>query len=770
MPLLLIRAALMRALLLPAVCSAAVLPPVITTQPASQTVASGQPVTFQAVVTSSTTPYYQWRKSGTNIAGATNSSYVIASAQSSSQASYSVVVTNLGGSATSTNATLTVVLANSAPVLNPARSPALSAVNEDAGAPSGPVGTLVSSLIDFASPTGQVDNVTDSDAGALLGIAVTAADSANGTWYYSTNNGAAWNALGAVSGTYARLLAADANSRLCFLPNTNWSGTLANAITFRAWDRTSGVNGGTGTARASGDLLDSFAVRSYSNNDGSEAWNGDWVDIDATVLGGSINIASDGTLTLKANNATDWIYRAADLAGVSNATVSFDYNSDLNSASGGLIYFQVSSNGGSSYATLATFSSTTRYGTGTFSADITAYASSNTRIRFLIAGDSSPTRHMEVDNLRIAFTSSSIGGATAFSSATDGASLTINPVNDAPTAISQGGITPEDTAKAVTLAGSDVENSPLTFSIVSNPAHGTLSGAAPNLTYTPAANFFGTDSFNFTANDGSLTSAVATVTITVTAVNDAPAANAQSVSAPADTARAITLTGTDVENSPLNFSIVSNPGNGVLSGLNPSTGAVTYTPNANFSGADSFTFRVNDGTTNSATATVSLTVTPVAPTIVTQPQGQTLTAGQNATFTVAATGTAPFGYQWCRNGTPLADATSSTLTLSQVQSANAGNYSVIVSNAAGSVSSAMAALLVTNPPPMLAQDNPASLTPQGFSFGISVPVGATVIVEASSNCRDWAPIATNIAASGTIVFTDSEAANFLSRMYRARLP
>ena len=54
--------------------------------------------------------------------------------------------------------------------------------NEDSGAPSGAVGTLVSALVDFASPAGQVDNVTDVDSGALLGIAVTAADTANGIW------------------------------------------------------------------------------------------------------------------------------------------------------------------------------------------------------------------------------------------------------------------------------------------------------------------------------------------------------------------------------------------------------------------------------------------------------------------------------------------------------------------------------------------------------------------------------------------------------------
>src|SRR5262249_50021911 len=128
-------------------------------------------------------------------------------------------------------------------VLDPSKSPVLANENEDAGAPSGPVGTLVASLVDFAIPSGQVDNVTDVDSGALLGIAVTAADVSNGSWFYSINNGTSWNALGSVSDTNALLLAADASTRIYFQPNANFNGTLSSAITFRAWDRTSGING-----------------------------------------------------------------------------------------------------------------------------------------------------------------------------------------------------------------------------------------------------------------------------------------------------------------------------------------------------------------------------------------------------------------------------------------------------------------------------------------------------------------------------------------------
>ncbi|MCM2372825.1 DUF4347 domain-containing protein [Aporhodopirellula aestuarii] len=129
-------------------------------------------------------------------------------------------------------------LANNAPVLDSTKSPTLTAINEDAGAPAGAVGTLVSQLVDLSSPSGQLDNVTDVDASPSLGIAITGADATNGDWWYSTDNGSTWSTLGAVSGVSARLLAADAATRLYFQPNANWNGSIANAITFRAWDQT----------------------------------------------------------------------------------------------------------------------------------------------------------------------------------------------------------------------------------------------------------------------------------------------------------------------------------------------------------------------------------------------------------------------------------------------------------------------------------------------------------------------------------------------------
>jgi MYXO-CTERM domain-containing protein len=187
-------------------------------------------------------------------------------------------------------------------------------------------------------------------------------------------------------------------------------------------------------------------------------------------------------------------------------------------------------------------------------------------------------------------------------------SITVTPVNDAPVASAHWVGTAEDTAVAVTLSGSDVDGDALSYEVVGGPSHGALSGTPPALTYTPAADFAGADAFTFEVNDGTVDSAAATVSITVTAVNDAPVASAQSVAATEDTPVAVTLAGSDPETEALAFAVVEGPAHGTLSGTAP---ALTYTPAADFAGADAFTFEVNDGTVDSAAATVSITVAAV---------------------------------------------------------------------------------------------------------------------------------------------------------------
>ncbi len=142
--------------------------------------------------------------------------------------------------------------------------------------------------------------------------------------------------------------------------------------------------------------------------------------------------------------------------------------------------------------------------------------------------------------------------------------------------------------------------------MVSGPSNGLLSGTAPNLTYTPTADFNGSDSFTFTANDGTVDSAVATVSIAISAGNDDPVAVAQSLTTAEDAPLAITLAATDTDGDSLTYS-ASTPGNGTLTGTAPN---LTYTPAADFNGSDGFSFTVDDGT-STGSALVSINVSAV---------------------------------------------------------------------------------------------------------------------------------------------------------------
>ena len=172
--------------------------------------------------------------------------------------------------------------------------------------------------------------------------------------------------------------------------------------------------------------------------------------------------------------------------------------------------------------------------------------------------------------------------------------ITVTSVNDAPVATPTSVTLPEgDTQTNFVLSGTDVDGDALTYTIVTYPTHGILGGTAPNLIYLPLGNYNGNDSFTFRVSDGQAVSSPATVTITVTPVNDVPVAQSQSVSTPYNTPVAITLSGTDAEGSPLSYLVMSQPANGVLS-VDRSELDV-HAENVGFNGGSSFTFIVNDG-------------------------------------------------------------------------------------------------------------------------------------------------------------------------------
>lgn len=195
--------------------------------------------------------------------------------------------------------------------------------------------------------------------------------------------------------------------------------------------------------------------------------------------------------------------------------------------------------------------------------------------------------------------------------------------------------TNEDVALNVTAPGvlaNDV-GSALQAVLVTNPASGTLVlGLDGSFTYTPAANFNGTDSFTYRAQSGSTLSAPATVTITVNPVNDAPVAVQDAFMTDEDVMLAVAAPGvltndSDVDGDTLRAILVSDVSNGTLS--LSTNGAFTYVPGADFNGTDSFTYHAHDGALSSATAAVTITVNAIndAP-VLTPPGAQTVDEDQ----------------------------------------------------------------------------------------------------------------------------------------------
>ena len=191
--------------------------------------------------------------------------------------------------------------------------------------------------------------------------------------------------------------------------------------------------------------------------------------------------------------------------------------------------------------------------------------------------------------------------------------VTIDPVDDAPVVTDGALSTPEDTAHAGTLIGSDVDSS-LTFSIVTNGTRGTAAVVNPAtgaFTYTPHANVHGSDTFTFRAGDASSQSNIGTMTVTIVPVNDLPTVTPGAVTTQEDTGVSGTLVGADVEGGVLTFVIVSNGTKGTATITNPASGAFQYLPQANANGPDSFTFRASDGAADSGVATVTVAIAAI---------------------------------------------------------------------------------------------------------------------------------------------------------------
>ncbi|CAB5142623.1 hypothetical protein D3OALGA1CA_3945 [Olavius algarvensis associated proteobacterium Delta 3] len=570
-------------------------------------------------------------------------------------------------------ASITVNPVNDAPTLTGAND--LSAIDED---PVSNPGTLVSDLI-----SGQT---SDPDAASLEGIAVFFVDDASGTWQYSTDGGTNWLAFGSVDASSARLLAADANTYVRFVPDADWNGTVTNGITFHAWDRTSGSNGGNADLTSTYTVRDEFSIPSYSNDNGTASWAGPWVETNDNGLpsSGQVQITG-GELSLDNHDfgSFESATRAVNLSGAISATLDFDFRILGGIDSDDSVVIEISSNGGTNWVTLENFTGYTAATSGSRSFDIGAYATSDTRIGFRINNEyRGASEYFRIDNLQIAYTSvGGTGGTSAFSAASASSSISVNPVNDAPTAtnLNAAQTYTEDTSLNLTdIVVSDVDSPNVTVTLtLSDAAAGglstgtsgsvtstfaggmwTASGAIAdvntllaNVTFNPTSDYNSDFDMTASVDDGVAASVTGVKNITGTPVNDPPAITSDgggdtaAISIDENTSAVTTVTATDADGDTPKFSITGGTDAGLF-GIDTNTGVLTFNAAPDFENPgdsntdNTYVVQVTADDENSGTdvQTLSITVNPVndnAP-VFTSAAAATVDEGQTVVHTLTA--------------------------------------------------------------------------------------------------------------------------------------
>jgi hypothetical protein len=661
--------------------------------PATATDETGQTLDHYTVTANGTTGNLAFT-SGPSINNAGALTYT-PTGNTSGTATFNVVATDSGsGTAPNVNQsapvsfTITVNGQNDAPVLDNAGNMSLTAINEDVPNASNP-GTLVSDIIGSAGG----DRITDVDAGAVEGIAVTAVDNTNGTWQFSIDNGTNWTPFGTPNTVTARLLAANATTRVRFIPNLNFNGTVDPGITFRAWDQTSGTNGNTADVTSNGgitafsmgatetasitvnpvndnptannDTLPNVAEDSGPNSIPFSALTGNdlkgpadeagqtlIVKTVGSPVGGTVSIVGGNvvfTPTANYNGPASFQYTVEDngtppLTSAAAATASFNVtpvadtpsvtnattNEDTQTTTG-LVITRNPADGaevtnfkitGITGGTLFQNNGTTAISEGAF---ITV-AQGALGLKFTPALNSNANGSFTVQ-ASLSAGDAGLGGGTVT------ATITVNPVNDAPTLDALGNLTINEDAplQAVNLTGIAAgggESQTLSVTatsnntgLIPNPAVTyTSPNATGSISFTPVANQNGSALITVTVNDGGGTAnggvdtVVRTFTVTVNAVNDAPANTVPGAQVTdADTAlvfsaaNANPITISDIDAGPASLRVTLAATNGTLT-LSTTVGLVFITGDGTADATMTFTGAISS--VNAALNGLVFTPTP----------------------------------------------------------------------------------------------------------------------------------------------------------------
>ncbi len=226
----------------------------------------------------------------------------------------------------------------------------------------------------------------------------------------------------------------------------------------------------------------------------------------------------------------------------------------------------------------------------------------------------------------------------------DTAQVTINvtPVDVTPVATNDTATLSEDSTLTVDVLANDTGtgNTPLTLVVETAPTHGSAVVQSDNrVLYTPQANYNGPDSFTYRITDADLDTVTATVALTITPANDLPVAVADQATTAEDVSVRIVVQGNDTGavDLPVTVTVFTNPVRGTT--IVEADGAITYAPNANYAGTDTFTYRLSDAQADQSDAVVTVTVTPVNDNPVAMGDAASTRAGASITIDVAANDT-----------------------------------------------------------------------------------------------------------------------------------
>lgn len=368
-------------------------------------------------------------------------------------------------------------------------------------------------------------------------------------------------------------------------------------------------------------VRDNFSTESYSNNNGTQSWSSNWSETDADgggAGGGDVRVNSS-QLRIDADSVGNQVSRQVNLSGTSGATLSFEYNNTLSGSD--RIEMRVSADGGTSYTTLAAgvFSTAANTGSGTATFDISAYASANTRIQFMVTGSGGSDR-LYVDNVQVSYNTGAANSAPAISSNGGG-----------PTASVAAG---ENGTVVTTVTATDADaGHTLGYSIVggADAAKFAIDGSTGELRFASVPNYEaptdsgGNNVYDVTVqvSDGRGGTDTQAIAVTVANVNEAPTDLSLSANSVAENAANGTVVGTVSGSDPdsgdtKTYSLTETAGGRFA--INSSTGALTVADGSllNYESAASHnvTVRVTDsgGLTYNETFTINLTNVNEAPT------------------------------------------------------------------------------------------------------------------------------------------------------------